>query len=280
MPHESLFPARTDPGGFTVRHLFILVLLVAFTGCGGGVDEVPEGQSATLGGAPSEQASAGGSFEGTVTETMNAGGYTYVLVDTGTEKHWAAGPQQAMEVGTHVQISTAMPMQNFHSSALERDFDVVYFVGEFGDHDHAEGEEGHAASGGMPPGHGSTGGMPPGHGAMGGGAEPAGEVDLGGITPADQTVAAVYAEKGALAGKPVKVRGKVVKALSGIMGTNWLHLQDGTGSTGTNDLTVTGDFDVPVGSTVLVEGNLTVDKDFGSGYRYAVIIENAKVTVE
>jgi hypothetical protein len=174
-----------------------------------------------------------------------------------------------MEVGTHVKISTAMPMQNFHSSALERDFDVVYFVSEFGDHDHAEGET--QAMGG---------GMPAGHGGMGGGAADAEAVDLSGIVAADQTVAAIYAEKDALAGKPVKVRGKVVKALSGIMGTNWLHIQDGTGEGGASDLTVTSDTIAPVGATVLIEGTLTVDKDFGSGYQYAVIVEKAKVTVE
>lgn len=253
-----------------MRYPVILLLLVALAGCGGGsVDEAPEGQSATLGGAATEPAAAG-YFEGTVTETMNAGGYTYVLVDTGSEQQWAAGPQQAMEVGTHVTVSTAMPMQNFHSSALERDFDVVYFVSEFGDHEHAEGEA--QAMGG--------GGMPAGHGMMGGDAAGTEDVDLSGIVAADQTVAAIYAQKDALAGKPVKVRGKVVKALSGIMGTNWLHIQDGTGEGGSSDLTVTSDTIAPVGATVLIEGTLTVDKDFGSGYQYAVIVEKAKVTVE
>ena len=111
-----------------MRHLLIFVLLVAITGCGGGVDEAPEGQSATLGGSAPAQPAAGGYFEGAVVETMNAGGYTYVLVDTGSEKHWAAGPQQAMEVGTHVKISTAMPMQGFHSKTLDRTFSQILFV--------------------------------------------------------------------------------------------------------------------------------------------------------
>ena len=73
---------------------------------------------------------------------------------------------------------------------------------------------------------------------------------------------------------------KVVKSLSGIMGTNWLHIQDGTGEPGANDLTVTSDTVAPVGATVLVEGVLVLDKDFGSGYRYAVIVENAEVVAE
>jgi hypothetical protein len=254
-----------------VRILISLSLVLFLAACSSGPGDPPEGSSANLNQAATPADSGGDYFDGEVVETMNAGGYTYVHVDTGSEKIWAAGPEQAMEVGTHVKIAKAMPMQGFHSPALERDFDVVYFVSEFGDHDHAEGES-----------HGEMGGMPAGHGAMGGmgGSAEAEVTDFSGITAADQTVAAVFAEKASLAGQTVRVRGKVVKALSGIMGTNWLHIQDGTGEGGTSDLTITSDTVAPVGSTVLIEGVLTLDKDFGAGYKYDVIVENAKVTVE
>jgi hypothetical protein len=106
------------------------------------------------------------------------------------------------------------------------------------------------------------------------------QVDLEGIEVAEQTIAAIYENKSSLAGKPVRVRGRVVKAISGVMGRNWLHIQDGTGDQGTNDLTVTSAAMAPVGSTVVIEGILGVDRDFGAGYRYAVMVEEAKVTVE
>ena len=64
------------------------------------------------------------------------------------------------------------------------------------------------------------------------------------------------------------------------MGKNWLHIQDGTGAEGTNDLTVTTSGTAKVGDTVLVSGVLVTDKDFGYGYKYAVLIEDAQVTVE
>lgn len=64
------------------------------------------------------------------------------------------------------------------------------------------------------------------------------------------------------------------------MGKNWIHVQDGTGSDGTNDLTVTTNAVAAVGNTVLVKGNLSADKDFGFGYKYEVVIEDAAVTVE
>jgi hypothetical protein len=114
-------------------------------------------------------------------------------------------------------------------------------------------------------------------------ASPVADVDLSGIEKAEggKTVAEVFAEKDQLAGANVTIRGKVVKTNAGVMGKNWLHVRDGSGAEGTNDLTVTTASVLPeVGSTVVVSGPLTLDKDFGMGYRYDVIIEDAEVTVE
>ena len=92
-------------------------------------------------------------------------------------------------------------------------------------------------------------------------------------------IAALWADREALSGKTLIVSGKVVKYNGGIMGTNWLHIQDGSGSPaeGTNDLTVTSATPVAVGDIVTVTGVLTLDKDFGSGYRYAAIIMDAEI---
>lgn len=114
-------------------------------------------------------------------------------------------------------------------------------------------------------------------------AKPGAEVDLAGIAQAEggKTVAEVYAQKDALAGQKVTFRGKVVKVNTGILGTNWLHVRDGSGADGTNDLTVTTPGTVPgVGDTVLVTGTVGLNKDFGMGYTYDVIVEEASVTVE
>jgi len=114
-------------------------------------------------------------------------------------------------------------------------------------------------------------------------AAPTEEVDLSGIAKADggKTVAEVFAEKDQLAGQQVVLRGKVVKSNPGIMGKNWLHVRDGSGAEGTNDLTVTTVSAVPnVGDTVLVTGQVSLNKDFGMGYAYSVIVEDADVKVE
>ena len=71
-----------------------------------------------------------------------------------------------------------------------------------------------------------------------------------------------------------------MKYNGGILGKNWLHLRDGTGAEGSNDLTVTTDTRAKVGALVLVTGTLSTDRDFGGGYKYALIVENARVVVE
>ena len=112
---------------------------------------------------------------------------------------------------------------------------------------------------------------------------PTGEVDLSGIAKADggKTIAEIYAGKDQLAGQPVSFRGRVVKTNANIMGKNWLHVQDGTGAAGTNDLTVTTLGELPgIGDTVLVTGLVEVNKDFGMGYQYDILIEDAEIVTE
>jgi hypothetical protein len=114
-------------------------------------------------------------------------------------------------------------------------------------------------------------------------ASPTEEVDLTGIAKADggKTVAEVFAEKDQLAGQQVVLRGKVVKSNPGIMGKNWIHVRDGSGAEGTNDLTVTTTgAGANVGDTVLVKGPVSLNRDLGMGYVYDVIVEDAEVTVE
>ena len=90
----------------------------------------------------------------------------------------------------------------------------------------------------------------------------------------------LYAKKEKLNGKKVTVKGKVVKFSPGIMGKNWIHLQDGSGKQGTNDITITTDQNTAIGENIAVTGNLVTNKDFGGGYKYEVIIEEATVKAE
>ena len=237
--------------------------------------------------APTPAAAPGGS-SGTVIETMNAAGYTYVYVDDGTEKIWAAAPEFAVKVGDEVMIPEGMAMHNYHSQTLNRDFDVVYFVEavlnasspSMGAPTVGSGMMGGSMMGGANP---ADMQIPEGHPSISG-AEAPPEVDLTAVQKADggMTIAEIYAGKADLSEKTVTLRGKVVKFSPQIMGTNWLHLQDGSGdlNAGTHDLTVTSSVQVSVGDTVVVSGPLTLNKDFGYGYKYDLIMESAAVTVE
>jgi hypothetical protein len=230
---------------------------------------------ATPAAKPATPAGPGG-FTGTVTETMNSGGYTYVQVDTGAEKIWAASSQFTVAVGDEVTVPPSAPMANYHSKTLDRTFDVVYFAGSI----FPAGSAPSPASA-MPAGMGGDGSMAGGH-PGGQVVAPAAEVDLSGIAKAagGHTVGELLGDMAAFSGKEVTLRGKVVKYNSGIMGKNWIHVQDGSGAAGSNDLTVTTQAAAQVGDTVLVKGVAVTDKDFGYGYKYAFIIEDAQVTVE
>lgn len=141
--------------------------------------------------------------------------------------------------------------------------------------EHYERRMAGAASAPLPEGH-------PNIDTRGGAAPAAPKFDFSKIVkPKDgKTVQEIYQEKAKLNGKRVTLRGKVVKYSAAIMGKNWLHLRDGTGKAPANDLTVTTQAQAKVGDMVLIEGVVTLDKDLGSGYKYDVIIEDAKVKVE
>ncbi len=207
----------------------------------------------------------GKSFTGSVTETMDVGGYTYVQVDTGIEKIWGAAPKFAVAVGERVTVPASMPMQGYHSKSLDRTFEVLYFADAILPEGASAGAEG-AGHRGAP--------------AAPSAAEAA--VDLTGIAKASggRTVGEILSAPADHAGKEVSFRGRVVKVNSGIMGKNWLHVQDGTGEVGQNDLLVTTDASAEVGDLVLVRGKAATDKDFGYGYKYAFIVEDAQVAVE
>ena len=200
---------------------------------------------------------------GSVLETMDAGAYTYVRLKTANGEIWAAVNKTTLKQGAEVSVGNAMWMENFESKTLNRKFDHILF-GMIG----AGGE----ATAVLPPGHPAT-------------AAPVPMADLGDVKVEKasfkdaRTVAEIWAQKGSLKGVEVVVRGKVVKFNAEIMGRNWFHLRDGSGSTDKqdNDITVTTTAVVAKGEVVTIRGKVAIDQDFTAGYAYPVMIEGAKV---
>jgi hypothetical protein len=236
---------------------------------------------------PAPAAGAENGFTGKVVETTNTAGYTYVLVDTGSQKHWAAANEFAVKPGDMVEVGAGVPMSNYHSKTLNRDFDMVYFTGRIkvaGDKTSASEATPQLPAGHPPLNAGSTPALPPGHPLITGDSAKAPNLDLTGIKRAEggKTIEEIFAGQKKLAGKEVVVRGKVVKYNAQILGKNWLHIRDGSGSPDKqdNDLTITTSDTAKLGDTVLVTGKLAADKDFGAGYKYSLIIEDDKVKAE
>ncbi len=222
---------------------------------------------------------------GTIIETMNASGYTYMLVLSGAEKTWVAIPTTTVKKGAVINYYKGMLMKDFTSKTLNRTFDTIVFSSGLAEKN-VEADQRPAANDSftaavkaekatiktapaMETSAGSAGAI-----------VPLEEISIEKAPAANgYTVQEIFEKAKELAGKKVQVHGKVVKFNPLIMGKNWIHLQDGTGNPMKNshDLVVTSGETVELNSIVTVEGILAAEKDFGAGYKYAVIIENASI---
>jgi hypothetical protein len=252
----------------------LLLVLLAALGCQSKKSDAIVA-APTTGALPAAGAPAAGSgLTGKVLERIDASPYCYLRIQTARGEVWAAVPEAKIEKGTEVTVANPMVMNNFESKTLNRTFAEVYF----GTLAPAGG-----AAAAPPPAPMAAPGMPGGapQGPMGAPVVPKETVsNVEKAAGADaHTVAEVWAKKGSLKEKSVTVRGKVVKYNPGVMGKNWMHLQDGSGDAakGTHDLTVTSKDSAAKGDVVTVKGVVRLDKDFGAGYTYAVIVEDAKV---
>ena len=199
----------------------------------------------------------------TVEEILQANSYTYLRVNENGKENWIAiTKRDNIEEGQTLYYADAMEMKNFHSTDLNKDFESVWFVQTVSDKPIVINP--------------SMDGATP-HSNVKPQADETISVDpiKGGLT-----IAQLFDNKETYDGKLVKIKGKVVKVNNGIMGRNWVHIQDGTGDQTNYDLTVTTNDNIQVGQVVVVEGYVALNKDFGSGYKYDILLEDSKVTPE
>ncbi len=194
---------------------------------------------------------------GVVLEVRDVEAYTYLRLKTRNGETWAAVAKTAVKKGAEVAIENTMLMTNFESKSLNKTFDKIVFGTLSGD----------------------KSGMAAAHAGVGKPATVADAAVAKASGPNARTVSEVVGGKAAMKDKTVLVRGMVVKFNSNIMGRNWVHLRDGSGSAtdNTNDLLVTTKDSAKVGDVVVAKGIVHTDRDFGAGYSYKVLVEDASL---
>ena len=195
---------------------------------------------------------------GKVIDKIPAKGYTYLQVTENKNDFWIAVPTMEIEIGETVYFSRFMIMEDFRSDNIDKSFDQILFV-EDARKSPTPDEMKKIHSGVQ-----ST------------------EKEEIKIEPLSggKTIQQIYSGKSELNGEVVKVKGKVVKFNRQIMKRNWIHIQDGTGGENEFDLVMTSNEEVQVGDIITAEGKVAVDKDFGAGYFFPVMIEDVKIEKE
>ena len=195
-------------------------------------------------------------------EVLQATSYTYVKGDENGKEVWMALPKREVELGKTYYFKPDMEMKNFESKDLNRTFESVFFVSALFD-------------------------------------SPDIRTKPDGVVPDDEyhkkkqsdqqrdvniqheegftAIGFLFENKENFENKIVKVKGVVTKYNPGIMNRNWVHIQDGTGGETSFDLTITTKDQISVGSIASFEGIVAINKDFGHGYKYKLIIEQAKL---
>jgi len=207
--------------------------------------------------------------EGKVLEVMNVESFTYLRLDTRQGEVWVAVIKGQIKKGDAVTLENVSVMNNFESKALKRTFDRILF-GSLADTNHGAAKPSALGS--------SFSVTTPRMSAPK--LDVISDAPVAKATGANaKTVAEVVTNGSKLKGKTVVVRGRVVKYNPDIMGKNWVHLQDGSGSEadGSNDILVTTTSKTSIGAVVTVTGVVQTDKDFSAGYAYKVLIEEAKL---
>ena len=212
-----------------------------------------------------DETNISGISKGIAKEVLNANEYTYIqLSEDGVEK-WIATPATTVVIGNTYYYGKFMEMKNFESKHLNKTFETVYFVERISENSEEATipltENPHPQDQNLEA------------------TKPTIEKKDVKIEPNANSIsiAELIKNKQKYNNKTVLLKGEVTKYNPAIMSINWFHMQDGTDFNGEFDLTVTTNAEVKVGDIVTLKGKVTLDKDFGAGYYYKIIVEKAEI---
>lgn len=202
--------------------------------------------------------------DGVVVSTVNGAGYTFVELKADKGNFWAATKETPIKVGDVITLKNPMLMKNFESKSLSKTFNEIYFAEGF-----IVNGKGNQTKEKMTSPHDSM--------DMGEGNEHMGDteqVDVSKVLKAENgvTVNEILSNPANFKDKEVTLNVIVTKYLPQIMGKNWLHLKDASSKDVHIAATTAEEFNK--GDIVLIKGTVILDKDFGAGYKYEVLLEN------
>lgn len=187
----------------------------------------------------------------TIEEVLPTTKYVYLRVKEGQEQFWIATINREVTIGGTYFYQGGLLKTNFESKEHNRVFEKMYLVSALVESDHSSHVSPENSQQPI-----TTSAKP---------------LDVKGSVK----IADLVANPKKYAGKTIQISGKCVKVNPNIMGRNWVHLQDG--SKDDYDLVITCDVQIPVGHTVTMTGKVVLDKDFGSGYKYAILLEEGEL---
>lgn len=195
-----------------------------------------------------------------VKEVFQGSIYTFLFVNENDQEYWMAANKTEAKTDDIIYYKNALKMVDFKSKELDRVFDEIFFVQNISNspqllssssknslHQHENGKNLTVSKIQISP------------------------------APNGMTIGELLEKGEVYSNKKVTIRGLVVKVNKNIMDRNWVHLKDGTGFNKENDLTFTTLLEVGVGDTITFEGVVAINKEYGAGYVYPLIIEDAVI---
>lgn len=193
-----------------------------------------------------------------VEEVLQTKTYTYLRVTEKDTESWLAIAKKQVKEDDILYYEGGLKMTGFVSKELNKTFENIYFVDKISDRPALKSENQLTNSPGAN--------------------KQTKQIEGLSIQPEKDgiTIAELFSKKDSYSGQTVTIKGQVIKYNSQIMGKNWVHIQDGTNNKDNYDLTLTTNEVVKIGDVVTFEGVISLNKDFGAGYSYEIIMENAK----
>jgi hypothetical protein len=197
-----------------------------------------------------------------VTEVLPTSKYVYLNVTEGDETYWIAARSMDVKVGEAYYYKGGLLKTNFESKEYNRVFDKVILVSSLvaaANHGNEEAKMGSLTDNSKTPLNTSKQDI---------------EMHTEKVVhrQGSMKISELVKNPKKYEGQTIQIDGVCTKINAGIMDRNWIHIKDG--SKDDFDLVITSDAFIPEGALFTIKAVVVLNKDFGAGYKYDLILEN------